>query len=121
VLLARCPQPYFDWIKWLSPIKYGFAALMKNEFTGLTMTFRQLPPLSGDKVLKQFGLDGQGSIAENLLAVMGIYLLLLVLAYVSLWKLVKGRQAVDVLASSTSKTGSSPALTKDVKPSDTVV
>jgi hypothetical protein len=30
--------PYFDWIKWFSPMKYAFAAFMINEYSGLAMT-----------------------------------------------------------------------------------
>jgi ABC-type multidrug transport system permease subunit len=30
--------PYFDWIKWFSPMKYSFAAFMINEYSGLAMT-----------------------------------------------------------------------------------
>jgi hypothetical protein len=87
-------------------VKYGFVSLMKNEFTGLTMTFRG-ESQSGSKVLTQFGLDNQGDIGQNLLALMGIYLFLLVMAYYNLRQLVKGRQAVDILANAAaSKAGS---------------
>jgi ABC-type multidrug transport system permease subunit len=29
---------WFKWITYINPMKYGFVALVKNEFTGLTLT-----------------------------------------------------------------------------------
>ncbi|KAJ3355568.1 ATP-binding cassette sub- G member 1 [Entophlyctis luteolus] len=31
---------YFDWIKYISPMKYGYEAMAKNEYTGLTIACR---------------------------------------------------------------------------------
>ncbi|KAJ3040325.1 hypothetical protein HK097_002587 [Rhizophlyctis rosea] len=55
--------PVFIWIPYLSPLYYGFRALMQNEFTGLTFS---CPPdlaatgrclQNGDQVLANFGVQ----------------------------------------------------------------
>jgi ATP-binding cassette subfamily G (WHITE) protein 1 len=47
---------YLDWMKYLSPMKYGFEALVKNEFRGLTIIGPNDRPLDGQTVINLLGL-----------------------------------------------------------------
>jgi hypothetical protein len=37
--------PYFSWIQWISPVKYGFAAVTKNEFSKLHYQIERISSL----------------------------------------------------------------------------
>ena len=58
--------PYFWWIQWISPMKYGFTALAINEFSGLAIycTPEQncAPGFNGDTVLANLGFNSKGSL-----------------------------------------------------------
>eukprot|EP00128_Syssomonas_multiformis_P002226 Colp12_sorted_trinity150504_noHs@14765 len=92
--------PYFDWIKWLSPMKYGFVALSKIEFPGLTFVCD--PPSAtsnttacfntGEEVLDRLGFGGQGSIGANIAALAGLYGVCLVFAFLGLWRIVRAKK-----------------------------
>lgn len=82
--------PYFSWIQWISPMKYGFVALCLNEFTGLniycTTAQNCAPGYNGETVLSNLGfLVGKGSIGFNcgLLAV--LWMGFTGFAFVALW------------------------------------
>jgi len=94
VNIATLPV-WIAWIKWLSPMKYGFVALMTNEFTGLTLPCPINPAnipnctVSGSDVLTQYGLSNQGSLAVNMIALLGFCGLLWTLAYICFYLMVK--------------------------------
>lgn len=77
---------YFAWIKWISPMKYAYAALMKNEYQGLT--FQNCDPrkeaCSGELVLEQMSMQGGLSIAENIGTLFGIYFILMLIGFLAL-------------------------------------
>ncbi|KAJ2392185.1 hypothetical protein GGI05_002737, partial [Coemansia sp. RSA 2603] len=73
---------WLRWIQWLSPIKYGYTALMKNQFAGYQVDGRDV----GDAYLRQVDL-GSFSVAANVGMVLAIALLAWVLAYVALVRL----------------------------------
>ncbi len=75
--------PYFDWIKYISPIKYTFAALAHNEYEGLHLSCSPdelvrnpacppgkpvcfCPVTSGEQVLQGLGLADSLTVAQNI-------------------------------------------------------
>ncbi|KAJ1787822.1 hypothetical protein LPJ59_005661, partial [Coemansia sp. RSA 2399] len=62
---------WLRWIQWLSPIKYAFAALTKNQFKGYVVDGQPL----GDQYLETMQL-GPFSIAVNIVFILGIGLIL---------------------------------------------
>ncbi|ORX96864.1 hypothetical protein K493DRAFT_216728, partial [Basidiobolus meristosporus CBS 931.73] len=75
---------YFAWIQWISPIKYGFAALAKNQFTDLVILGQSV----GEQQLRSLSLDGGFSIAENILMLLVLWVGCVSLAFASLYRLV---------------------------------
>ena len=74
---------YFAWIKWISPMKYAYAALMKNEYEGLV--FKNCKEAcSGELVLQQMSMDGGLSIPENIGTLFGMYIILMIVGFISL-------------------------------------
>lgn len=74
---------WIRWFKWVSPIKYGYVALMTNEFEGTVVAGK-----TGEEIMRQMGLSGQGSLAVNIIALLGFWVVLWSLAYLGLWRLV---------------------------------
>jgi hypothetical protein len=70
VNLSSMPS-WIQWLKWPSPMKYEFIALMKNEFNGLEVGCGEQVPVdqyatrSGTEVLESLGLEDQGSLWMN--------------------------------------------------------
>ncbi|KAK9718466.1 hypothetical protein K7432_005480 [Basidiobolus ranarum] len=75
---------YLGWIQWISPIKYGFAALSKNQFTGLVVNGEAV----GEQQLQSLSLDGGFSIFINIVMMLVIYVVMQVCAFLSLYRLV---------------------------------
>ncbi|KAJ2782851.1 hypothetical protein GGI15_002778, partial [Coemansia interrupta] len=73
---------WLRWIQWLSPIKYAYTALMKNQFAGYRVDGQDV----GDAYLEQVDL-GSFSVAANIAMVLAIALLAWVLAFVALARL----------------------------------
>ncbi|KAJ2383857.1 hypothetical protein GGI23_007053 [Coemansia sp. RSA 2559] len=71
---------WLRWIQWLSPVKYAFAALMKNQFKGYVVDGKPL----GDQYLETMQL-GTFSIAVNIVFILGIGLIFWCLAYAALF------------------------------------
>lgn len=97
VNIAAIPA-WIRWIQWLSPMKYGFVSLMKNEFDGLILPCSSPsggPPggaacsIRGEQVIQNFGLDGQGSILTNGIILLGFWVGLWLLAYLGFWNVVR--------------------------------
>eukprot|EP00164_Ancoracysta_twista_P000118 GFYU01000172.1.p1 GENE.GFYU01000172.1~~GFYU01000172.1.p1 ORF type:complete len:677 (+),score=259.76 GFYU01000172.1:101-2131(+) len=87
---------YFVWIQWISPINYGYKALMVNEYDGLSFHCDDselvqiggnqiCPRTTGEQVLQSFDMDGE-SIPFNILMTFVIYVACTGLAYFALWK-----------------------------------
>ncbi|KAJ2228919.1 hypothetical protein IWW45_006416 [Coemansia sp. RSA 485] len=73
---------WLRWIQWISPIKYGYTALMYNQFKGYTVDGVDF----GDRYLDQVNL-GPFSVAVNIVFVLGISLIAWLAAYVMLARL----------------------------------
>jgi energy-coupling factor transporter ATP-binding protein EcfA2/ABC-type multidrug transport system permease subunit len=83
-----CPD-YFIWVQYVSPIKYGFEALMK-------IFWRQVPSIScdaavesctavtGDQVLKNFSMESRSAVADGAILIV-INLGFRVVGFVGLW------------------------------------
>lgn len=77
---------YFVWLKWLSPMKYGYTALMKNEYRDW---YYDTPAgrVTGDEVLEQLGLNEEGlTMSIDMAILFAMYIGLMVLAYCFLWR-----------------------------------
>ncbi|KAJ2252940.1 hypothetical protein GGI13_002983 [Coemansia sp. RSA 455] len=75
---------WLRWIQWISPIKYGYSAMMKNQFEGYIVNGKPI----GDEYLDEVQL-GSFSIGVDIIFVLGISLLAWVLSYVALAYLTK--------------------------------
>mmetsp|Transcript_23228 Transcript_23228/g.36328 ORF Transcript_23228/g.36328 Transcript_23228/m.36328 type:complete len:194 (-) Transcript_23228:256-837(-) len=100
--------PYFDWIKYLSPIKYAFEAFVLNEFTGLPLKCDPeelqvnvncppgercfCPVQDGEQVIRGFGMEDDLTITENLLCLLALWFGYLLVAFLSLANLVRKRE-----------------------------
>ncbi|KAL7750114.1 hypothetical protein RI367_004629 [Sorochytrium milnesiophthora] len=101
---------YVSWIKYISPMKYGFTGMLKNEMGGLselcpddkdddlTRTMSCVPP---DFVISKYGLQNDGSAGVNLAALFGLWLAILALAYLALWRTVRAAKRVEIAGAST--------------------
>eukprot|EP00455_Lapot_gusevi_P047435 TRINITY_DN6411_c0_g1_i2.p1 TRINITY_DN6411_c0_g1~~TRINITY_DN6411_c0_g1_i2.p1 ORF type:complete len:402 (-),score=109.31 TRINITY_DN6411_c0_g1_i2:48-1253(-) len=96
---ASIPR-YFIWLQYISPMKYGFTALSKNEFDGLTLRCNpdQLvkangavlcPITTGQQVISLLSLDSEGSIGLNILLLFIIYTTLMTMAYLALYRVTR--------------------------------
>jgi len=118
---------YFDWIKYISPMRYSFQAFMLNEYTGLKLKCDDselvarsdcplvqaatatsiavykpcfCPVLDGAQVLKQMGMTGDLTIWENVGVLLGLWCGFILLAFLLLHRLVvtRERQRAKLLA-----------------------
>jgi ABC-type multidrug transport system permease subunit len=91
VNLATLPV-WIRWFKWLSPMKYGYVAFVKNEFTGLQIPCPTGSPpgcvIPGETIIERYGMSDQGSIAVNLIALTGFLVLFWSLAFLGLYRTV---------------------------------
>ncbi|KAI8905796.1 ABC-2 type transporter-domain-containing protein [Entophlyctis helioformis] len=72
---------FLDWIKWLSPIKYAFEGMVKNEFEGT---------LYGDRVIQSLGLNDGLSVVICSLILLAMTTAFVLLSYYFLWRLISG-------------------------------
>ncbi|KAJ2180187.1 hypothetical protein GGF45_002084 [Coemansia sp. RSA 551] len=78
---------WLRWVQWISPIKYGYTAMMKNQFTDYVVDGQPI----GDAYLEQVDL-GSFSIGINIVFVLFLAFLAWVSAYIALLYLTnKGR------------------------------
>ncbi|KAL7751154.1 hypothetical protein RI367_003359 [Sorochytrium milnesiophthora] len=95
---------WLNWIKYLSPQKYGFTGMVKSEFAGVG----QFCPSSSDTpqviaagctptstVITSLGLDDQGDVWTNFGILVGLWMGLLLLSYCALWRVVARAKRVD--------------------------
>ncbi|KAJ1949559.1 hypothetical protein FBU59_001093 [Linderina macrospora] len=73
---------WLRWIQWLSPIKYGYAALSKNQFTGYVVDGMPV----GDTYLDNLQL-GSFSVGVNILFVFILAIVLWCASFAALWRL----------------------------------
>jgi ATP-binding cassette subfamily G (WHITE) protein 1/ATP-binding cassette subfamily G (WHITE) protein 2 len=85
--------PYFNWISFLSPIKYAFISMAKNEYSGLVFTCDGAAPAgqcrpyaTGDQVLQQLNFDSQPPIPASEEALLAIGCGCLLLSFIALWR-----------------------------------
>ncbi|KAI3631582.1 hypothetical protein MIR68_010465 [Amoeboaphelidium protococcarum] len=84
---------YFIWIEYLSPMKYGFHALMKNEYIGWKYQDEAGNTLiTGEQALSKLGLDDARTVDLDLLILTGLLVALLIFAYIGLYRAVKVRR-----------------------------
>ncbi|KAG2499376.1 hypothetical protein HYH03_002951 [Edaphochlamys debaryana] len=90
---SKSIPPYFTWIQYISPMRYGFVAVSVNEFTGLQIncTPQQecAPGYDGEAVIANLGFADQGGPPRNTGILFAILVGLLGLAYVALWGAVR--------------------------------
>jgi ABC-type multidrug transport system permease subunit len=77
---------YFRWFKHISPMRYGYEALMKNEYKGLV--FKNCDPMKelckGEQVLKVMSMSGGFSVYGNIGILFAIYMILMIGAFFAL-------------------------------------
>ena len=84
--------PYFSWIQYISPMRYGFIAIAVNEFAGLPINCpadEPTCPPNGDYVLQALSFDSKGGVATNFGILFGLMCGFLTAAYVALWASVR--------------------------------
>lgn len=89
VNLATLPI-YFYWIQFVSPTKYAYAAVMKNEYDGLTLA--NCNPATnamctGAAVLESLGMQGGLDIFENIMVLVAMYVGLMLVGFLALGRL----------------------------------
>ncbi|KAJ2452359.1 hypothetical protein EV183_002989 [Coemansia sp. RSA 2336] len=78
---------WLRWLQWVSPIKYGYTAMMKNQFTGYVVDGQPI----GDAYLEEVNL-GSFSVGVNIVFVLVLAFIAWVAAYLALLYLTnKGR------------------------------
>ncbi|KAJ2784613.1 hypothetical protein H4R18_000992 [Coemansia javaensis] len=87
---------WLRWIQWISPIKYGYTSMMKNQFTGYVVDGRPI----GDAYLEQVNL-GPFSVGVNIAFILVLSFIAWVAAYLSLMRL--------------ARQGRSPSFTKNAE------
>ncbi|KAI9159194.1 hypothetical protein H9P43_008531 [Blastocladiella emersonii ATCC 22665] len=121
-LFASKLPAFIDWLKYLSPMKFGFTALVKNEFSGLvicptaddTPQARARGCTAGEDVITNLNLDDQGSVVVNLIVMFALWAGLLILSYLALWRVVSSAKNIDFSAPDKKKKGAkddAPLLT----------
>ncbi|RKP06901.1 P-loop containing nucleoside triphosphate hydrolase protein [Thamnocephalis sphaerospora] len=94
VNIANLPA-WIRWINWLSLMKYGFVALVKNEFEGTVINCgasvptEMCMPISGETVIKRLGIDNEGSVWANICALALWAFFFIALAYLGLWRMTR--------------------------------
>ncbi|KAI9593459.1 P-loop containing nucleoside triphosphate hydrolase protein [Syncephalis fuscata] len=86
---------WIRWFKWLSLMKYGFVAFAKNEFQGLTVGCGDdVPaaaciPMDGQTVIKNLGIEDQGSVWLNIGVLAAWWIGFTAFSYFGLWRMVR--------------------------------
>jgi ABC-type multidrug transport system permease subunit len=80
---------YFDWIKYLSPMKYSFEGMFKTVMEGLLIPNGVKPEIRGEVAIAEFGFANDGLTIEICLAALAaMAVFLIILAYFALWRIV---------------------------------
>ncbi|KAJ2825622.1 hypothetical protein FBU31_003665, partial [Coemansia sp. 'formosensis'] len=78
---------WLRWIQWISPIKYGYSAMMRNQFKGYVVDGVPV----GDEYLNEVQL-GSFSVGVNIVFVLGFSLIAWAFSYVALAHLTRKRR-----------------------------
>ncbi|MEW5318453.1 MAG: hypothetical protein WDW38_009674 [Sanguina aurantia] len=82
-------HPYFHWIPYISPMRYGFIVLIQNEFTDLDIVCTPdqncQPGYNGASVIALLGMDTVGGIGQNCGILFAFVCGLISMAYMALW------------------------------------
>lgn len=84
---------YYSFMPWLSPMKYTFVGMVKNEFEGLTFYCKDDQEESngaceyttGEEVVTSLAFDDQGTVELNIFVLVGLFFVLTTVAYYALW------------------------------------
>ncbi|KAJ3146015.1 ATP-binding cassette sub- G member 1 [Geranomyces variabilis] len=96
---------YFDWIKYISPMKWGFEGMVKNEYNGLTIDNGDGTFTPGPAVIKQLGFDDGLNVWFTALMQIVFVLGLISIAYLALYSIVNKHER----RTKSSDTGAPPA------------
>lgn len=80
---------WFRWISYISPVRYGYAAIIKNEMDGLVFhcnTGASSCIRTGDQVIRSLGIENDPGVGVNLLILLGILGGFLLGAFYFMWK-----------------------------------
>jgi ATP-binding cassette subfamily G (WHITE) protein 1 len=102
---------YVDWIKFITPMKWGFSAISINEYSGLTLYDSAGKAYAGETVIQQLSLDQEYMTIGNAAIILTcMVIFLMVAAYYALHA-----QTVDALKTIKVKNSSPAATEADVK------
>lgn len=78
---------YVDWMKFISPMKWGFSGAAVNEFTDLEFPFVYGFRINGAEIVKQLGLNqSYMTIANSALIMSAMVIFLMACAYFALYR-----------------------------------
>ncbi|RKP04577.1 ABC-2 type transporter-domain-containing protein [Thamnocephalis sphaerospora] len=86
---------WIRWIKWLSLVKYGFVAFVKNELEdvpigcGANVVVAECIPVPGETVIKRLSMEDQGSVWLNIGVLAAWALVLVMLTYFGLRRMMR--------------------------------
>ncbi|KAI8048020.1 P-loop containing nucleoside triphosphate hydrolase protein [Syncephalis plumigaleata] len=77
---------WIRWLRWLSPMKYGFTSMLKNEFEGTIIGCGDNPsddctPIPGSAAISYYGLSDDGSVLFNTLMIIAYCVAVIVIAF----------------------------------------
>ena len=81
---------YLSWIQWISPMKYSFALLMENEFSGRT-------DIGAQQYLQSLNLLGGISVWMNVLFLILLFIIGLLGAYLALLRVVNKNEGSTLI------------------------
>jgi len=86
---------WFRWITYISPIRYGFVATVKNELEGLTFECPPAPAAcafpTGERAIQQLGIEDEGSVGINLVWNLLLVIGFLSMAFLLMWRSTRKR------------------------------
>jgi len=80
---------WLSWLQWVSPVRYAFASMVINQFSGYTFANCQpatQPQCQGEMAIEQLGFAGDLPAGVNISLMIAIYLALVIGGYLVLWQ-----------------------------------
>ncbi|TPX35846.1 hypothetical protein SeLEV6574_g08132 [Synchytrium endobioticum] len=87
---------WLRWIQYISPMKYGFEGMVKNEYSGIQLYCQGPLPVDGTVCIAEQGMDDALEIWACALIMIAMVVVLLGFAYVSLLRLVSSSKSTAV-------------------------
>ncbi|TPX40845.1 hypothetical protein SeMB42_g05847, partial [Synchytrium endobioticum] len=87
---------WLRWIQYISPIKYGFEGMVKNEYTGIQLYCQGPLPVDGKVCIAEQGMDDGLEIWACALILIAMVVVLLGFAYASLQRLISSKKSSAV-------------------------